>query len=145
MNWLAWSVHSDRDLKFRDFVRELIALRRTEPLLGQSRFLHGQNNGDGTADVQWLRPDGKALTEEDWEQPHTRSFGLLLRGPARNLLILLNAHFEPVIFSSLPDSGSWRLAVNTADGTVGADVEVGHDTSIELDGRAIVLLRSSPK
>lgn len=60
--------------------------------------------------LAWFRPDGKEMTDDDW-QTFTRCLGLRLAGDAildvndegqrivdDTLLILVNAHWEPLPF-----------------------------------------------
>jgi glycogen operon protein len=143
MNWLQWEEIGPRDEAFRDFVRGLIALRRDHPLLRQPHFLHGDKiRGTTTYDVEWSRPDGNAMQDEDWHQPHTRSLGMLLSSKGRAVMMLLNAHFEDVDFT-LPDGGSgWTKIVDTAAGTVtpsGGEAVAG---TLTLPARCLILLGS---
>jgi isoamylase len=97
------------------------------------------------------------MTEEDWNNSETRCFGLRLAGDAidevdrrgdrvsdETLLILLNAHYEPVPFV-LPAHRRqlrWELLIDTR-------VETGQDldrvlraaATFELQGRSLALFR----
>src|SRR5262249_52440626 len=111
LTWHDWSLDGARRDLLR-FVRFLIGLRRRHPVLRRRRFFYGRRiHGSEVKDLAWFRPDGKEMTEEDWNNPHTRCFGLRLSGDAIDevdkrgrrvvddtLLILLNAHHEPISF-----------------------------------------------
>jgi glycogen operon protein len=71
------------------------------------------------------------MTEEDWTHPFFRSIGFLSAGDAiattdpygnkvvgDTLLILMNAHHEPVEFvlPAIEWGSDWEILVNTADG-----------------------------
>ncbi|MER2537058.1 MAG: glycogen debranching protein GlgX [Rhizobiaceae bacterium] len=140
MNWLSWE-DDERQTNFMDFVRDAIALRRRQPLLAQPRFLHGRPTPAGDPDVQWLRPDGQAMTQEDWDNPHTRSMGALLSDGRRRLLVLVNAHHEEVPFS-LP-AQPWRMLLDTAAGTVAPEGSERRDGDLGLPGRSMVVLESA--
>jgi glycogen operon protein len=51
------------------------------------------------------------MAEEDWRSPFARCLGMLIPGE-EDLLLLLNAHHEPVAFT-LP-SGEWSVILDTA-------------------------------
>jgi isoamylase len=118
ISWLNWDRITEDDREFFRFVRRLLHIRRTRPLLHQSRFLHGREIEDGLRDVMWLRPDGAEMADENWSDPHARAIACLLAGEGQpSLLMLLNASEVEVAFQ-LPKSGttrSWRVVVDTED------------------------------
>ena len=111
LSWLDWNL-DDRRQDLLQFTRDVVALRRREPVLRRRQFFHGRRiYGSEVEDLVWFRPDGKEMTEADWT-PDTRGFGLRLAGDAieevsvkgerivgKTLLILLNAHHEPIDFT----------------------------------------------
>ena len=86
--WLDWSLLDD-DPDFARMVRNLIHLRRQEPLLRGPRFLHEE------AEVAWLSPDGDRLSEDDWQEG--RAFILSLA--AGRLAVLFNGSDETAAFA----------------------------------------------
>jgi len=111
LSWFDWRLdRRRRDLL--EFTRELIALRREHPVLRRRQFLHGRRiRGSEVKDITWFRPDGREMTDEDWQNAHTRCLGLRLSGDAieevdtlgrrvmdDTFLILLNAHHEAMSF-----------------------------------------------
>jgi isoamylase len=125
LTWMCWEDLSERDAQFRMFVQGLVRLRRSMPVLRQTKFLHGKPVGEsGMQDVLWLKPDGTAMTSEDWNNSHTRSIGLLMCEPnLQQTLILMNAHHEAVPFR-LPERQvrAWRIVVDTAVGRIEPDL-----------------------
>ncbi len=145
MNWLQWDDLDPRDAAFHDFVSGVIAVRNSRPLLRQPHFLHGEElEENGFRDVQWLRPDGGTMDQQDWENGMTRSMAVLLGSAKSLLLMLMNAHSEAVEFD-LPQPGgpAWRVVVDTASGTVHPD-DPGpeHSGSIEVQARSLLLLEA---
>jgi glycogen operon protein len=76
-------------------------------------------------DISWLNPDGKEMSDHDWNKTFARALGVLISGRglterdefARlveddNLLLLLNAHDEDITFT-LP-GGPWRSLLDTS-------------------------------
>jgi glycogen operon protein len=112
ISWLDWHLDQPRrDLL--EFTRNLIAFRERHPVLRRRRFFQGRHiRGSEVKDLAWFRPDGKEMTDEDWDKGFVRSLALRLAGDAieetdekgRRLvddtfLILLNAHHEPLDFT----------------------------------------------
>lgn len=98
--WLDWGRLESQESVLGE-VRELLLLRRDEPLLQMDRFLHGgEEVQPGWPDIQWLAPSGQAMTEPDW--PIARALTLLLAanvdGP-RAFALLLNNSDAPLDFS----------------------------------------------
>ncbi len=131
ISWLDWS-GTDAQSGFHGFVRELIALRASHPVLRRQRFAHGEENAplSGFADIEWLREDGKRMSDDDWEDGGRRCVGMLLaehlpdehvRADEDTILVILNAGEQSFDFV-LPDSGglsAWRCVFATTDAPVG--------------------------
>ena len=149
LTWLDWEHHAERDQSFLAFVRSLIRLRKSMPVLRQTNFLHGRPVGDSeTADVVWLKPDGREMEPEDWANPHTKSIALLYcDAELKRTLILVNAHHDLLTFR-LPDretARAWRMVLNTANGRIDPD-EPNHPAGepFDLQGRSLVLFEGRP-
>ncbi len=132
---------------FLDFVRELIALRASHPVLRRQRFVHGEENAplSGFADIEWLREDGRRMRADDWGDTGRRCVGMLLaehlpgehvRADEDTVLVILNAGEWPVDFV-LPDSGrlsAWRCVFATTN------VPVGRLHTVPVEPRATYVL-----
>ena len=112
ISWYDWKLdQAKRDLLF--FVRNMIAFRKQHPVLRRRRFFHGRRlRGSEVKDLAWFRPDGKEMTDKDWDAGDAKSLALRLAGDAiaetdekgrpiidDTLLILLNAHHMPLTFT----------------------------------------------
>jgi glycogen operon protein len=157
LSWFDWkNERGTRDLLA--FTRTLVELRRTHPVLRRRHFFYGRaTRGSAVKDLAWFRPDGREMSDDDWANGLTRCLGLRLSGdaidevdadgqPIRDdtLLLLLNAHHEPVAFV-LPAHRPhvrWEPVLDTrvADGTPHGRARRGGD-AYELDGRSLALLR----
>ena len=114
LSWFDWE-HADHELI--GFVQRLVRLRAAHPVFRRSTFLTGrETRGSGLPDVWWFRPDGRRMTQRDWQRPDSRVLGVFLNGaeiPSRtehgeeivddSFLLLFNAQLEPVTFT-LPDA-----------------------------------------
>ncbi len=115
LSWIDWSAVGERESAFFDFVAKVVAIRKSQPLLAQHRYLHGEPTADGRPNVTWLRPDGEEMTDADWTAGHTRSFALRLIGGTDELIVGFNAHHEDLPFA-IPEGGeAWELLLDTAD------------------------------
>ena len=112
ISWYHWELdQAKRDLL--SFIRNMIAFRKQHPVLRRRRFFHGRRlRGSEVKDLAWFRPDGKEMTDKDWEAGYAKSLALRLAGDAigetdekgrpivdDTLLILLNADHTPLTFT----------------------------------------------
>jgi glycogen operon protein len=115
VSWIDWE-GADRELLA--FVSRLLRLRNKHPLFRRRTYPKPE-------DTSWLAPEGREMTEADWKLPYARCFGMLMIGRKLaerdgqgnpilddDLLLLLNAHHDPVEFA-LPGEG-WVLQLDTA-------------------------------
>jgi glycogen operon protein len=130
ISWFDWSL-PDQHEDILGFTRRLIKLRMEHPVFRRTRFLRGEEvAGSGLPDVWWFRPDGEAMTTEDWEREDAHALGVFINGDELlevtrygehiaddSFLLLLNAHYEDVDFV-LPDErygNRWVVELTTAD------------------------------
>jgi glycogen operon protein len=77
----------------------------------RKQFFYGRAIYSEVKDLTWVRPDGREMTPDDWNNGLTRCLGLRLGGDTiedvddrgerlvdDTYLILLNAHWEPLPF-----------------------------------------------
>ena len=51
------------------FVRRLIGIRQNHPVFRRRNFFQGRSiKGAGIKDILWLRPDGREMPDEEWNQ-----------------------------------------------------------------------------
>jgi len=66
ISWLNWSLN-ERSQAFLEFVRDLIGLRKSQPVLQRRKFFTGLPvEPHGLKDITWIRPDGTEMTDADW-------------------------------------------------------------------------------
>src|SRR3954464_2202242 len=83
VSWVNWNF-GEKEVELAEFVRKVIVLRQSFPILRRSRFLTGEYNPDlDVRDVRWLSPTGQDIEGEQWEDAHARCFGMLLDGRAQ--------------------------------------------------------------
>jgi glycogen operon protein len=106
ISWIDWE-HADRSLL--EFAARAVALRHELQPFGHV-WHQGIDAGNGLHDLGWRQPDGRAMTEADWHDPHRRALAVLIGAPGRAsgpVLMLVNAEPTPVEFTLPP--GRWRM------------------------------------
>jgi glycogen operon protein len=146
MDWMG------RDEALLAFTRKLLRIRRGHPALRRQKFFSGRPiRGSEIHDVMWFRHDGRPMSDEDWNNPHTHSLGMLLAGNGldefdRHGRRISDDHLFLVMSSStldlhftLPDPGGcaqWEVMVDTSD---------DHATESRAPGQATLLPAHSLK
>jgi glycogen operon protein len=155
ISWLDWRLDDEsRDLL--EFTRRLIQIRKEHPVLHRRSFFQGRSiHGQQISDIEWFRPDGAEMTDEEWSNGLVRCLGLLLNGvmmdewDARGnhmhdnvLLIVLNAYHEQIDFrlSGIATDPAWELLLDTAQGQDGERPAYSPGQTYPLQGRSIALL-----
>ena len=154
-----WNL-DERRKALLEFTRRLIRMRLEQPVLQRRRFFRGQHIWDSDLkDLAWFRPDGTEMSQQDWTQPFVRSLGFLLGGDAiattdvqgrkmvgDTLLILMNAHHEPVEFvlPAIEWGHDWEILVDTAQeaGKTGGHTPAGGKLTV-IDRGMMVLRRAA--
>jgi glycogen operon protein len=103
-------------------------------------------------DIDWFRPDGLQMSDDDWNQAHAKSVGVFLNGGAiptpgprgerivdDDFLILFNAH-DGAIEWAIPArlAGPWELVLDTDRGGFSESPEALD--SLVVQARSVVLL-----
>ena len=126
ISWIDWERIGPEGRAQAEFVRKLVMIRRSLPMLRRGRFLTGAYDEElGVKDVTWLMPGAGEMSPENWDDPHARSLGVLLDGRAQEtgirrigsdttLLVLLNAHTDIVTFK-LPRAAGGRRWIRLVD------------------------------
>ncbi|SEQ04060.1 glycogen operon protein [Devosia sp. YR412] len=126
ITWLDWE-NADGDMV--DFVAAMAKFRKDHSALTHDHFLTGQDK-NGVRDVVWLHPDGREMTEGDWNDWTASVLGMHLRNKDDEVLVWFNRRTEPVV-ARLPE-GHWTVGV-ASDATA---------TVVLTDGTATLTPRS---
>ena len=156
LSWHNWSLDGF-GTDFLEFASQMVTFRHANPVLERRKFFLGRSiRGSDIKDIMWLRSDGEEMSQEDWDSTWLRCIGMLLSGEmpgeidhygehvtGDTLLVLLNAHHEPIDFA-LPHkvlSGRWATRVNTDTGFVGKEGELFDDNGVvHVVGRSLIVL-----
>ncbi|MZD07133.1 glycogen debranching enzyme, partial [Streptomyces sp. SID5785] len=149
LTWIDWEL-TEEQRQLTEFTRRVIRLRAAHPVLRRRRFFRG-GTADGARhdelpDLVWLRPDARAMTDEDWRRPDAHALGVFLNGDAiaepdahgrpvvdDSFLLFLNSYREAVPFA-VPGAGygeRWTSRIDTTD-PVGVADETEHKAGSRL-------------
>jgi isoamylase len=154
ISWLHWN-HDDREQRLISFVRKLTGLRQKYPILRRARWLTGEYNEElEVKDVSWINTDGEEMRQDQWDDPNTRVFGMLLdgraqetgirrRGELATLLIIFNPWQDMVNFKlpAAPGGSAWTLRADTnfSDAVEEPQFDIGH--VYEVTARSLLLFQ----
>ncbi|MGH8445847.1 MAG: glycogen debranching protein GlgX, partial [Solimonas sp.] len=145
--WLDWALASGpRGGALREFVAQLLALRRAQPLLQGTYFQHARiEYAPGLRDIAWFDEDGIELSEADWHNPNARLLGLRRAGPCAGheqtldvVIVLFNADGAAYRFDLPPPALDYRLLLDTDD-PQRRELHTA-DGSVEVAGHSLMLL-----
>ncbi len=153
-SWMPW-VHSKRSLAQFAFVRQCIALRKSQAVLQRRHFFRGVALADSRSrDLVWFHPSGREMVGQDWYDEKRNCLAMLLDGGALSerspdgapisgdtLLIYLNAHDAAVeaILPSKQVGSRWELHLDSS-GASPSDRWITAD-ALTIPPRAIQVLR----
>ena len=136
LSWLDWE---NTDEALLGFAWRLITLRKKHPLFRRRTYPKPENTA-------WLSPEGREMTDQDWNLPFARCLGCLMVGQRLyerdergepvmddDLLVLMNAHHDALDFV-LPEA-PWLVLLDTA-----RDEPAVPAKSYRLEARSLVLL-----
>jgi len=129
LSWFDWSLDAGR-VEFLEFARRVILLRRQHPVFSRRRYVRADTvTPEGLKEIIWLTPEGREMTDNDWNQEFARCLGVFLAGGAierrgprgqpirdSNFLLLCNAHHEMIPFKVVEALAGkhWATVLDTA-------------------------------
>jgi isoamylase len=152
VSWFNWDA---ADPELLEFTKRLIALRQAHPVFRRSTFLTGQEvKGSGLPDVWWFRPDGRRMTQKEWQRDDGHTLGVFLNGEEisertpegqdivdDSFLLLFNAYGESIPFTLPTRRFGARWQVEIATGAGAPEGVVPARARVTLEGRSLVLFR----
>lgn len=155
VSWYDWqSAEGERDLQ--EFVRYLIKLRATQPVLSRRRFFQGRSiRGRGVKDIAWYNPNGTEMDENAWNEHFVKCLGVRLVGSeidemdekgdpitGDTLFLAFNAHHDAIRFN-VPAHGPserWERLLDTAQ-QAWSKPQFLRDHTYRMAGRSVIVLR----
>jgi glycogen operon protein len=156
ITWYDWNLNKEQK-EFLEFTRKVIQVRKANPVLRRRRFFQGRHiRGSEIKDISWFAPSGHEMTDEEWNAEFVQCLGVRLAGDAVDevnewgervwgdtLLILLNAHHEPVPFV-LPahkKGTRWELSLDTGINSQKRGRMARGGRIYNLQGRSLAMFR----
>jgi glycogen operon protein len=155
ISWVNWD-KADVDLLL--FTKKITHFSKRHPVFCRRRWFKGRPiRGMGVEDIAWFLPDGREMTEENWNQDFAKSLAVFLNGKAvrsvgpkgekiidDSFYIIFNA-FEEALMYLLPSEkfGSrWVKVLDTHENyfeETGEEYKPGE--AVKVDGRSVVILK----
>jgi glycogen operon protein len=156
ISWVGWERIDAPGASLMQFVKRLLSLRKSLPVLRRNRFMTGaMHESLGVKDLSWLAPEGVEMTAEHWADSRTNCFGMLLDGTApvssiprpgtdATVLLVFNGWHDGVEFTlpPLPQGGRWCRLFDTAlELQAAEDFESEH--AYVITGRSVVAVATT--
>lgn len=154
ISWLNWQ-EADQDLL--KFTKRLIKFAKSHPVFNRRGWFKGKPiKGITIKDIAWFLPEGREMSEENWNHDFAKSLavylngrGLHAKGPKGeqviddNFYVIFNAHYEPLKYKLPPKKygDSWTKVIDTAENIIdnkGEEFKSG--TTVEVAARSVVVL-----
>jgi isoamylase len=152
LSWLKWDLN-DEQREFLEFVRTVARIMHEQPVFQRRNFFLGRSIREEVKDISWFDPKGEEMSDESWKAGFARCLGVRLDGEiigevdehgkcivGDTLILLLNAHYEPIPFNLPTTKGDmkWQVLVDTAaPATAGTQLDT---LKYELKGRSMAVL-----
>jgi glycogen operon protein len=140
ISWVDWEGIGDEGQALMAFIRRLIAVRQSQPIVRRESFRDGMN-------VNWFNPGGGEHTPEHWEDAGVKSIALRLSrddlngdGEWNDVIMAFNAFDGPVSFKLPEREGRvWKAEIDT-NAPEGEGFETpGGEEAVELAPRSLVV------
>jgi len=159
ISWYNWDL-SEEDKQFFEYVKEIIAIRKRQLVIRRKDFFKGYRRVEGSRvnEIIWLRPDGKAMKENDWTDFERRCIGIVIEGRGieetdqfgrpligHTMLLLCNSDHVDMDFQ-LPnrkDGQAWNLLVDTSQSVGMLCWQL--NSKFNLKARSIALFELAPR
>ena len=155
--WLNWAAAKNtRNKQLVDFVRKLVTIFHEQPVFHRRKFFSGRAIGGAESpDIAWLNPDGTEVSNEQWDAPHVRCFGVVLFGDSVDvdeegeeisgdtILILFNADHSvtvPFVLPNIEEEFPWQRLFDTYDADASQD-EFEESSAYELRPCSMAVFR----
>ena len=156
ISWFDWN-WTEEQTALHSFTRNLIELRRENPVFHRRRFFNGRAIKEKSlGDILWLNPTGHEMTEENWSDGNQRSIGMILNGEGMEeydergkrikddiFLVLLNGYWEGVNFTlpGVKEFTRWEMLMDSHTDELPLDKDFPADYEFVLGPRCIYLFR----
>ena len=135
VGWLDWA---QADMGLRDYVAQVLALRRAEPALRHDQWFHASSVTPGERTLAWFNPSGAEMHVHDWHDGGQHAFACRIDGDAA-LVIAFNP--EPVATAFNLPAGRWALCLDSS-GLTPPGPAPARPTPLNVPAHSLVVLKS---
>jgi glycogen operon protein len=154
-NEISWHDWDGADWELHAFTKRVIGLRLNQPVFRRRDYLLGDASRSGVSDVLWFRPDGEAMSDDDWQRDDAHALTVFLNGDeipthtragerirGDSFLLLLNGHYEPLEFTipSHEIGERWQEQLSTSQRSPRSE-QIAAGDKIPLEERSVLVLR----
>jgi glycogen operon protein len=150
LSWVDWS---QVDAPLVEFTATLARLRAEHPTFRRKRFFTGSATADRLDDIVWLHPEGRTMTDDDWNggQPVLAMYlngsaiaGVDVTGGAitdDDFLLYFNGSSDPVELTLPPQeyAAAWDVVMDTAADAPAQDA-LAAGSQWTIQGRSALVL-----
>jgi isoamylase len=126
ISWMDWNLSIEQQ-ELLEFTKRAIRIRKAHRAFRRRTFLTGHPQaGEALPDVWWFRPDGREMTDADWDDPECRTLGMFLN---------TEEHQHPPGMTNRGDDSAFILVMNASPDTVDycmPSAEFGPEWIVEL-------------
>jgi isoamylase len=160
VSWYDWERLDD---EFLEWTRRVVAYRAAHPTFRRRRWFQGRQIR-GIEDMAWFRPDGKEMSDEDWDMGFAKSVGVFVNGDTiqatdpygdritdDTFLIIINAS-ELDLDWALPArrwGARWVVELDSTDPSIGTPerptVSADAGSKRRVTARSLMVLRRTER
>jgi glycogen operon protein len=143
--WLDWAA---AEPEFREFVAEVLALRKAEPLLHHDRWFASAIPAKNADSLVWRSPTGDELSIQDWHDQAANALSCLITpigdtvtGKPANARLMLLFNPDPQVADFELPEGKWQLALDSS-----GILRRGHASlpyQLQVPAHTLLVLRNS--
>jgi isoamylase len=156
ISWFDWEL-DDRKKEFLDFTKRIIHFMHDHPAFRRRKYLKGEKiNDSDLKDIQWIRPDGNEITDEEWKAPDMKTLGFILSGDAIDeynekgelrvddtFLVWMNFRHEDIkcTVPPIPTGSKWEVVISTVtEIKISGENFLSGSDAFDLPARSIAVL-----
>ena len=156
---LSWHDWEAVDHELLEWVQRVVAFRQVRPVFRRRRWFWDRSIR-GIDDIEWFRPDGGEMSDDDWETGHARAVGVFINGDTiqatdrygerivdDSFLVLFNAseHDLDWIMPATRWGARWVVDLDSADPAAGTLEQPSRfldaESATTITNRSIMVLR----
>jgi len=143
LTWYDWDLAEEDGARLLRFSRFLINLRQRHPVFRRRRFFEGEMAEGDTADLEWIHPDGREMTDQDWDDIGLKGLQFFINGRAIPSTDIRGRRVHDDSFLVLLNAGHESRTYRLPSRALGRRWSVVFDTAADARGRRVGKLRAA--